>query len=372
MGLFEGMNSKKKSTAVDTVDKQRSPKSGCLEDAEEMAQMVSDGLEQENYSEMNRKLTEIAQKVDREQYIFECPEAVGKLFPAIGCILLTIAYAYFFLIGSATSFLSHEYVARGIVIAVISAAVVYINVSLILRAVSAIRYQMRFNSYEELIGCRSYELVGELALHAKQNEATVIKDLQKAVKEKLIPQGHFNRDDLVFMVSDKVYNRYLEKPEVYDRYFKKMLEDRQRVKSRTKRVQEIMEAGDMHIAKIQDYRKLIKDKVVGRKIERMENIVSMIFEEIDANPKQAKSLGVFLNYYLPTTEKLLDAYVAIGEKPVSRKNAPNEKKEIEEALNIIVDAFEGILEKLYEEREMDIASDIAAMELTMKQEGLPV
>ena len=79
----------------------------------------------------------------------------------------------------------------------------------------------------------------------------------------------------------------------------------------------------------------------------------------------------FLNYYLPTTEKLLDAYVSLDEKQASGKNANQTRKEIEEAISTIVIAFEGILEKLYEEHEMDIASDIAAIELSMKQEGLP-
>ena len=82
-------------------------------------------------------------------------------------------------------------------------------------------------------------------------------------------------------------------------------------------------------------------------------------------------MGVFLNYYLPTTEKLLDAYVVLDEKQATGKQSAQTKKEIEEAVSTIVTAFEGILEKLYEEYEMDIASEIAALELSMKQDGLP-
>jgi lipoate-protein ligase A len=102
----------------------------------------------------------------------------------------------------------------------------------------------------------------------------------------------------------------------------------------------------------------------------METIVSTIFHEVDVNPSQADSLGMFLNYYLPTTEKLLDAYITIGEKQVTGKNLSKTQKEIEESLETIIVAFENILEKMYEAHEMDIASDIAAMEIMMKQEGL--
>ena len=94
----------------------------------------------------------------------------------------------------------------------------------------------------------------------------------------------------------------------------------------------------------------------------------MIFREIDADHEKADSLGMFLNYYLPTAEKLLESYVSIEEKGSSNKA----KKEIEKAINTIIVGFESILEKLYERYEIDIESDIEAMELSMKQEGLPV
>ena len=150
-----------------------------------------------------------------------------------------------------------------------------------------------------------------------------------------------------------------------------MIEERKRVKSRTKRISQLMEVGEQYIQKLNGYAALVKDKALSRKIGRIENIVSMIFHEIDVNPNQAQSLGVFLNYYLPTTEKLLEAYVSMDEKQASIKSATQTRKEIEAAINTIISAFEGILEKLYEEQEMDITSDIAAIELSMKQEGLP-
>ena len=96
----------------------------------------------------------------------------------------------------------------------------------------------------------------------------------------------------------------------------------------------------------------------------------MIFHEIDVNPDQVHSLGVFLNYYLPTTEKLLDAYVSINEKKIQVSNLAHAQKEIEDSLNMIIHSYESILEKLYEEQEMDISSDISAMEIIMKKEGL--
>ena len=38
-------------------------------------------------------------------------------------------------------------------------------------------------------------------------------------------------------------------------------------------------------------------------------------------------------------------------------------------MDIIIASFEGILDKFYQEQEMDIANEISAMEIMMKQES---
>lgn len=373
MGMFGKLFSKKRSDSGTELEVTEATNTGYLGEAERIANAVAAGLETENYSGMNRQLATIAQQEEKKEiYVFEHPGVNWKFFAITLCVLLSIAFTYFLFIGVSTAYLSADHFSVGMFIAGISGTGLFINISLISSYTSSIRYKSRFDIYDELLGYRSIEFVEDLAFCSKKKEALVIKDLQRATKLKLIPQGHFSKDNIVFMVSDDVYGRYIEKPAVYDRYFQKELEERRRVKSRTKRISQIMETGNQCIEKIHGFGALIKDKTVSKKIVRMENVVSMIFHEIDANPNQAQSLGVFLNYYLPTTEKLLDAYVTIGEKQASDKNSAKAKEEIEDALNIIVTAFEGILEKLYEEQEMDIASDIAAMELSMKQEGLSI
>lgn len=96
----------------------------------------------------------------------------------------------------------------------------------------------------------------------------------------------------------------------------------------------------------------------------------MIFHEVDVNPNNADKLGMFMNYYLPTTEKLLEAYIDIDEKKVKGKSLEKTKKDIEGAIDKIIDSFEGLLDKFYQEKELDIATDISAMEVLMKQDGL--
>ena len=374
MGLFNNLFSKKGANASDALEVVASTKSGYIGEAERIANVVAAGLKKENYSGMNEQLSVIAQKdEEKDVYVFEHPGVISRYYAIALLVGASLAFAYYLFIGAGTAYFSTtaelDFIAMFFV--GVSGSVLLVNIVLISKLVSAIRFKKRFDIYEELLGYKSLEFVEDIAICAKQKEGLVVKDLKRATKRKLIPQGHLSREDRVFMVSNDVYDRYMEKPAVYDRYFQKMIEERRRVKSRTKRISQIMETGEQYIEKIHGYGTLVKDKNVSKKITRMKNIVSMIFHEIDANPSQAQSLGVFLNYYLPTTEKLLDAYVSLDEKQASGKNANQTRKEIEEAISTIVVAFEGILEKLYEEHEMDIASDIAAIELSMKQEGLP-
>ena len=76
------------------------------------------------------------------------------------------------------------------------------------------------------------------------------------------------------------------------------------------------------------------------------------------------------DYYLPTTEKLLETYIEIDEKQVKGTSLEKTKKDIDDAIDKIIDSFEGLLDKFYQQKELDIATDISAMEILMKQDGL--
>lgn len=373
MRLFNKLLLRKKALSSNELEVTPSTKDGYIGEVERLANVVSAGLETENYSGMNKQLSIIAEKdEEKEVYVFEHPGVISRYYASVILIVFFACFAYFFIIGVGTSVLSNDVELNysGIVLIGVSSIVLLTNIVLVIKLIMAIKFERRYEIYEELLGYKNWEFVEDIAVCAKQKEILVIQDLEHAIKQKLIPQGHLSRENHVLMVSNEVYNRYMEKPVVFDRYFQKIIEERRRVKSRTKQINQIMETGEKYIEKMRGYESLIKEKKVSREINRMEHVVSKIFRELDVNPNQVNLLGVFLNYYLPTTEKLLEAYVTIDENRENGKKATQTRKEIEEAIGTIIVAFEGILEKLYEECEMDIATDIAAMELSMKQDGL--
>ena len=78
----------------------------------------------------------------------------------------------------------------------------------------------------------------------------------------------------------------------------------------------------------------------------------------------------FLNYYLPTTLKLVTAYREFSEQPVQGSNIQNAKNTIKQTLDTVNDAFAKLLDGLYQDDVLDISSDASVLETMFAQEGL--
>lgn len=344
-----------------------------MNQAEQITNIIVSGLEKEEYSEINKQLSLLTQADNnKEIFVFEYPKTIDNAILVGLFTIITGFFIYFILLGIGTLILSGSATCISIAVMIISVSgiILLINYSLVKRLISKIMFKNRYNVYREILRLRNMEVIDDLATYSKQEKNIVIKDLKNAIEQKLIPQGHFSNNNIVFLVSDKAFETYSHKQGAYDHYFKTYINNRNRIKERTSEMTEILDKGNRYIDSIHNMTSIIKDKNVIKKLNDMESIISMIFHEVDINPKQAKKLGMLLNYYLPTTEKLLEAYISLDEKPIKGKSLTNMRKEIEEALDSIIHAFEGILEKIYQEYETDITSDITAMEIMLHQDEL--
>lgn len=345
-------------------------KDSYIKEAEKAADIVDNGIEKGDFSDMNEKLEKLSgAKIERERFVFGSTASSGAVITIVFSVILTMIFICLGCMAGCTLLYSKDYNFYAGIGVIISSVVIILNLFLIVNSVRNIQFSHRYKVYESILKYKNTEIMDDIAAYAKVNTTTVINDLKKAVKRKYIPQGHFGKDEIIFMVSDKAYARYQEKQAVYDRYFRKQVEERVRMKERSKSMQKIMDSGQRYIDKIHESNDIIKDKKISEKLDLMERIVSMIFHEVDINPAQADKLGLFLNYYLPTTEKLLETYIDLDEKEIKGKSLQKAQKEIDASLDTINDSFEGLLDKFYQEKELDITSDITAMEVIMKQEG---
>ena len=100
--------------------------------------------------------------------------------------------------------------------------------------------------------------------------------------------------------------------------------------------------------------------------------MNRIFDKVKKQPQSAGALRKFMDYYLPTTDKLLTAYVELDRQPDNLDNVARTKSEISTALDQINDGFEKLLDSMFSDMAMDISSDISVMNTMMKQDGLAV
>ena len=95
-----------------------------------------------------------------------------------------------------------------------------------------------------------------------------------------------------------------------------------------------------------------------------------IFAQVKADPKKLPQIRKFMDYYLPTTLKLLNAYDRMGAQGVNGENIDNTMQRVESMMSTIVAAFEKQLDMLFGSEAMDISTDITVLENMMKREGL--
>ena len=106
----------------------------------------------------------------------------------------------------------------------------------------------------------------------------------------------------------------------------------------------------------------IADPVLSAKIGRLEEITARIFRAVEEDPGKRDKIDTFLNYYLPTTQKLLDSYAQFEAAGVEGENLRQAKERIESTMDAIVRGFEHQLDELYKADVLDVDSDIRVME----------
>ncbi len=128
--------------------------------------------------------------------------------------------------------------------------------------------------------------------------------------------------------------------------------------------------GKAAIAEMKRLSSSIHDPQISNSIERMEDVCAKIFERVKSDPARLPQIRKFMDYYLPTTLKILGAYDRMGAQGVSGENIANTMQRVEGIMGTIVAAFEKLLDSLFGEEALDITTDVTVLENLMKREGL--
>ena len=135
-------------------------------------------------------------------------------------------------------------------------------------------------------------------------------------------------------------------------------------------LQSVINQGNTSIAKIRQLNDAIPDERMSAQIDLIERLAAQIFDCVKTHPEKLKQIRQFLNYYLPTTIKLMEQYVTLQNQSVKTENIEEGMQRIEGLLDKVIVAFQRQLDSLFETDVVDITADIRVMEQMMASEGL--
>ena len=114
----------------------------------------------------------------------------------------------------------------------------------------------------------------------------------------------------------------------------------------------------------------IPDEVMSDKISRLEAVSAKIFEQAKSDPDKLPKMRKFMDYYLPTSLKLLKTYAELEAQNVEGENITESKHRIEQTMDMLVHAFETQLDQLFQDDAMDVSADIDVMRNMLRADGL--
>ncbi len=248
----------------------------------------------------------------------------------------------------------------------------------------------RAQKYLELAGNNHYINLSDLSLYTNKPFKFVLKEIRKMLEAGHFPQGHLDNQESCLMLDDKIYREYLdlEKQRKLQEREQKAQELRGELNTRktgnaaaeakaasgTESVDAELDAiiaeGQECIRKLRDMNDNIPGEEISAKLFRLENLLKEIFEGLKEHREQRHQMKKFMNYYLPTTLKLVEAYEEFDEMEAQSQEIIEAKLEIEKTLDTINCAFEELLARMYRDTAFDVTTDAQVLTTMLVKEGL--
>lgn len=132
----------------------------------------------------------------------------------------------------------------------------------------------------------------------------------------------------------------------------------------------IIEEGHRALGELGKLYSSIDDTEIRKKINEIMRITDKIVQDAIDDPSDIPQIKKFLNYYIPTTIKLLNAYDRMGAQGIQGENIDKSMKSINEMLDVAIEAYRKRLDSLFENQALDIETDIDVMNTMLAREGL--
>lgn len=232
-------------------------------------------------------------------------------------------------------------------------------VAMIVSSVKSKKAQRRYLRYMAVIGSNKAYAVEELVSRLGIPEKQVRKDLNKMVDKGFFGPSAYLNEELGYLFLNSAADDELRSA-------------RQDAMEKAA-VLRASDTENMYASILRQIRSVndrIADKAMSDRIDSIENITRQIFNAVQQDPQKVHKIDRFLNYYLPTTLKLLETYAQLERTGQGAgSNVTQSMQSIETAMGNIEDGFRNLLDSMYASDVIDIKSDIDVMQQMMSSDG---
>lgn len=221
----------------------------------------------------------------------------------------------------------------------------------------------RYKKYCTIINNRNIIPVELIAESTSKSLNFIIKDVQKMIDKNYFINTYIDKRNNQIVLTNEDFI-----PPTYEDIACEVKEDEKNDKA--SEVDTIINKGMNYLTQIKEANKNIQSESMCNKIVQVEDVTSKIFDVVKHDPSKLTQIQKFMDYYLPTTLKLLNSYHTLEGQGIDRENITTTMESIENTMSTIVVAFENQLDYLFEDEAIDISTDITVLENMLVQEGL--
>lgn len=247
------------------------------------------------------------------------------------------------------------------------------SLALLLSGTKRLKLARQLEAIKRIAGPREVIPIHEIARATGQDQKRTAAGAQALIAKGCLPEGHLDDMRATLMVTTDAYQRY------------RALEEEKRAKAdppppvgkpvmsdeaASPKVRRFLDEGGAYLKRFHELDVDIADEAVSQRIERIEEVVGRILARAKDEPRVIDQLGRFADYYLPTTVKLLEAYDALEEHAVQGQNIESSRREIESTLDVLLQAYEKLLDATFADLSLDVSSEISVLNTVLAQEGL--
>jgi uncharacterized protein YcgI (DUF1989 family) len=120
---------------------------------------------------------------------------------------------------------------------------------------------------------------------------------------------------------------------------------------------------------IRDENIIITDETLSAQMDTLGDKCQQILRTVSDQPSKAPHVRKFMNYYLPTTLKVLANYRTMQQRGVSYLEMSQARESAVRCMDMVLTACQKQIDALHKENMLDISTDIDVMEQMLKRDG---